>query len=263
MNSPCSRDAFLAEMVPGSLHPLYDLMPDVSFFMKDTEGRFVALSRLGCEFCGVRSEEEAFGCTDLDFFPEGRAAEYMADDQLVIATGQPIVNRIEPAPEMEGSPRLVVTNKIPVRNREGRIIGVAGFSRRVEHLRCATAVIRKLAAAVDQIHQNYAAAFDTADLAKQAGLSTSQFERLFRKALGSSPRQYLQRVRIENACLFLVESEETVAAIAQRCGYYDHAHFTKAFVALKGVTPTVFRKQRQAAPAESPSGHPALPRRRC
>lgn len=262
MDLPLSRDAFLAEMIPGSLHPLYDLMPDVSFFMKDTEGRFVALNRLGCEFCGVKSEEEAFGCTDLDFFPEGRAAEYMADDQLVISSGRAIVNRIEPAPEMEGSPRMVVTNKIPVRNREGRIIGVAGFSRRVEHLRCATTVIRKLAAAVDRIHQDYAAAFETADLAKQTGLSTSQFERLFRKTLGSSPRQYLQRVRIEHACLFLVESEETVAAIAQRCGYYDHAHFTKAFVALKGLTPTAFRKQRQAVPAESSAGQTAAPRRR-
>lgn len=250
---PYSREAFLAEMAPGALHPLYDLMPDVSFFMKDLEGRFVALSRLGCEFCGVKTEEDAFGCTDLDFFPAGRAAEYMADDRLVLTTGQPIVNRIEPAPEMEGSPRLVVTNKIPVRDRDSRIIGVAGFSRRVEHLRCATTVIHKLAAAVDQIHQQYATAIDTTELAKQAGLSTSQFERLFRKALGSSPRQYLQRVRIEHGCLFLVESEETVAAIAQRCGYYDHAHFTKAFVALKGITPTAFRKARQATAASSPA----------
>ena len=262
MKTPYSREVFLAEMTPGALHPLYDLMPDVSFFMKDLEGRFVALSRLGCEFCGVKKEEDAFGCTDRDFFPEGRAAEYMADDQLVITSGQPIVNRIEPAPEMEGSPRLVVTNKVPVRDRNGRIIGVAGFSRRVEQLRCATAVIHKLAAAVDQIHQQYATARDSTEMAKRAGLSTSQFERLFRKALGSSPRQYLQRVRIEHACAFLVESEETVAAVAQRCGYYDHAHFTKAFVALKGLTPTAFRKQRQAAPAESPAGQVAPPRRR-
>ena len=40
--------------------------------------------------------------------------------------------------------------------------------------------------------------------------------------------------RIENACFFRVESEAAVAEIALRCGYYDHAHFTKAFVALKG-----------------------------
>lgn len=251
MKSPPSRDGFLAAMVPGTLLPLYDLMPDVSFFMKDVDGHFVALSRLGCEFCGVQSEEEAFGCTDRDFFPENRAAEYMADDKLVISTGHSIVNRIESAPEMEGSPRLVVTNKIPVRDRDGRIIGVAGFSRRVEHLRCAHDVIRKLAAAVDRIHQQYHEAIDSADLAKQCGLSTSQFERLFRKALGSSPRQYLQRVRIERASRMLVESGETVASIAQACGYYDHAHFTKAFAALKGVTPTAFRNERQAKPAPS------------
>src|SRR6187549_1999345 len=132
MELSASRQGFLDGLAAESLLQIYDLMPEVSFFMKDRDCRFIALNRLGCEFCGVPSEREALGCTDRDFFPANRADEYMADDRAVMASGRPILNRIEPAPEQEGSPHLVVTNKIPLRDRAGRIVGVAGFSRRVE-----------------------------------------------------------------------------------------------------------------------------------
>lgn len=242
MNSSDTYKAFWENFSPRELQPLYDMMPDISFFMKDADCRFVALNRLGCEFCGVQTERDAFGCTDMDFFPAQRAAEYMADDREVMVSGQPILNRVEPAPEQEESPRLVITNKIPVKDRTGRVIGIAGFSRRVEHARYETAVIRKLAAAVNILNSRFSEELTTEELAKTAGLSMSQFERLFRKTFNTSPRQYLQHIRIMHACRLLVETEETISAIAQQCGFYDHSHFTKAFVARKGMLPSVFRK---------------------
>ncbi len=45
-------------------------------------------------------------------------------------SGQPIINRVESAPESEGSARLVMTSKIPLRDSGGKVIGLAGFSRR-------------------------------------------------------------------------------------------------------------------------------------
>jgi AraC-like DNA-binding protein len=246
MPASASRQEFLAALSAASLVEIYDLMPDVSFFIKDRDGRFVALNRLGCEFCGVSSEREALGRTDRDFFPASRADEYLADDRAVMASGRPMLDRIEPAPEMEGSPYLVVTNKIPLRDRGGRIVGVAGFSRRVERLRGAPAALHQLAKAVDTLHRKHADPLGTAALAKEAGLSTSQFERTFRKAFGTSPRKYLLRVRIEHACRRLSESSETIAMVAQHCGFYDHAHFTRAFVAEKGISPSRFRKDRQS-----------------
>lgn len=245
MNPPGFRQVFLENLSSESLLQLFGLMPDVSFFMKDRDCRFIALNRLGCEFCGVSSEREAIGKTDRDFFPANRADEYIADDRTVMASGQPILNRLEPAPEKEGSPHLVVTNKIPLRDPEGRIIGVAGFSRRVEGLRGAPEAMNRLAKAVDTLHRRHAEALDTAMLAKEAGLSASQFERTFRKAFGTSPRRYLLRVRIEHACRLLTESTETIAAVAHQCGFYDHAHFTRSFVVEKGVSPSRFRKDRQ------------------
>jgi AraC-like DNA-binding protein len=227
------------------LLPLFDLLPDVSFFMKDTKGRFLALNRLGCEFCGVRTARDAHGKTDRDFFPKDRAEAYIADDQSVIRTGEPVLNRIEPAPEMEGSPHLVVTNKMPLRDRSGRIVGVFGFSRRVEKVRSAPALNNKLAVAVSYLHEHYAEEIATETLAKRAGLSVSQFERIFRKAFGTSLRQYILRVRVERACRCLTDTDDTVAAIAVQCGFYDHAHFSRAFRSLMSVPPSEYRKERR------------------
>lgn len=230
---------------PSQLLSLFDLLPDVSFFMKDRKGRFIALNRSGCEYCGVKFSHEAFGKTDRDFFPRARAAEYMADDRSVMKSGRPILNRLEAAPEMEGSPRLVVTNKIPLRDSNGHVIGVAGFSRRVEQVRCAPAAMKKLASAVDHIHRKHAEPITTEELARRAGLSLRQFERTFRKALGTSPRQYILRVRIESACSLLAETDDTIASIAQKCGFYDHAHFTHAFISQINMSPSQFRREHQ------------------
>ena len=94
------------------------------------------------------------------------------------------------------------------------------------------------------LHHRHAEPITTAELATLAGLSPSQFERVFRKALGAAPRQYLLRVRIEAACRRLVEEDESIAAIAQQCGFYDQAHFTRSFHRIMGVTPSAYRKAR-------------------
>ncbi len=170
----------------------------------------------------------------------------MADDRRVLTTGEPIVNRIEPAPESDASPNLVITNKMPLRDVGKRIIGVVGFSRSVEQVRCAPAVVKSLAKAVEHLHEHFDAPLSTDDLARQAKLSNSQFERVFRKAFGTSPRKYIIRVRIENACRFLAETDKSIADIAQLTGFYDHAHFTRIFSVQMGQSPTHYRRLHQS-----------------
>lgn len=205
----------------------------------------MALNIRGCEYCGVRSERDAIGKTDRDFFPRSRASKYIADDRSVMKSGLPIVNRIEPAPEHEGSPRLVITNKIPLRDPQGTVVGIMGFSRHLDQVRYAPSMLKSLASAIDYLHQHFAQPLSTEDLASQAGLSVSQFERTFRKAFGTSPRQYVVRVRIENACQQLSATENSISQIAQQCGFYDHAHFTRAFRTLMGESPSQYRKSQQ------------------
>lgn len=247
MKSHERRNDFFARLGnQDQLLALFALLPDVNFFVKDRRGRFIELNPRGCELCGIGSVREALGKTDADFFPAVRAAEYMTDDQAVMKSGQPILNRVEAAPAMEGSPHLVVTSKIPLRDKNGRIIGVAGISRHLAQFRNTPAALQKLVKAISYLHEHHRTALKTEDLARIAALSVSQFERIFSKTFGTSPRQYLHRVRIESASRLLAETDDTIASIASECGFYDHAHFTKAFTKLMGVSPSRYRSAHQS-----------------
>ena len=82
-------------------------------------------------------------------------------------------------------------------------------------------------------------------LAEYAGLDKSYLVRLFKKEMGVTPMTYLSRVRMENACLLLAETDEAIASVAAGCGFqtanYFHACFKKAY----GITPSEYRQKRQ------------------
>ncbi|MFG0290295.1 MAG: helix-turn-helix domain-containing protein [Rhodopirellula sp. JB044] len=244
MKDADAREKFFAQLDGfGQMNQLFELLPGVSFFVKDRQGRFIALNRRGCEYCGVSSQDQAIGLTDYDFFPKQRAEEYRADDEVVMRSGEPLVNRIESAPESEGSPRLVMTSKVPLRNRRGVVIGIAGFSRQIEQLREQSADADAFSLVVEHLHLHYEQALTTSQLAEKAGLSVSQFERRFRHAFGSSPRQYLLRVRVENAARLLTETEQTISQIAHACGFFDHAHFSRSFRRIMNTSPSEYRRR--------------------
>ncbi|MCS7466042.1 AraC family transcriptional regulator [Stieleria sp. ICT_E10.1] len=222
---------------------LFDFLPGLSFFVKDRQGRFIALNRRGCEYCGVASEADAIGKTDYDFFPKSRADEYTADDAAVMDSGEPIIDRVESAPEDAGSPRLVMTSKIPLRDKHKRVIGVAGFSRQIERIQTQSGTVDAFARVITHLHENFADRLSTDELAEMAGLSVSHFERRFRRAFGASPRQYLVRIRVEHAARMLLETEKTVSEIAHACGFYDHAHFSRSFRNIMQLSPSQYRSR--------------------
>lgn len=243
------QQTFWGRVAASDLLRLFELMPDVSFFAKDRQGRFMAVNRLGCEFCGVPSEAEAIGRTDWDFFPSRRAEDYSRDDAEVIRTGRPVVNRIESAPARAGSLGLVMTTKIPLHDRRGRLIGVAGVSRRLEQVRERPGEAAPLARVLERMHSAAGEPLTNRDFARLAGMSPSHFDRLFRRLLGDSPRQYYLRIRIEAACRRLAETHDSLASIAVDCGFHDHAHFTRTFRRLMGMTPSAYRLAHQSPAA--------------
>ena len=131
---------------------LFDLIPDVAFFMKDTEGRFVMNNRRACAFCRVKQESETYGKTDHDFFPKEQADEYVRGDQEVIRTSKPIINEICAAPGV--TDQLIVYSKVPVYNSKKKIIGVAGIHRIIDGLRDIPQWQGRFAQSVDYIHKN-------------------------------------------------------------------------------------------------------------
>lgn len=233
------------------LQQLLDLLPDTAFFIKDRRGRFVLSSRRATDCCRVDSESQVIGKNDYDFFPDDRSALFRDQDQEVMRTGKPIINAVCPTPE-EGSNGLIIYSKVPLRDRRGRIIGIAGIHRDLRGQRALSPIVGRMARAVAVMHDRYAHAVRIAELAAAARLSRSQFDRQFRKLFGTTPREYLQRVRISAACRLLEDTDQKTTQIALATGFYDHSHFSRTFRRIMGSCPLVFRRrhatQRLSAP---------------
>ncbi len=73
---------------------LIDHLPDY-IFIKDTASRFVVNNRAHIELLGCATQEEVLGKTDFDIFPRELAEQYYADEQMLIRTGHPLIDREE------------------------------------------------------------------------------------------------------------------------------------------------------------------------
>lgn len=74
-------------------------------------------------------------------------------------------------------------------------------------------------------------------LANLCQLSSTQFQRHFKAKMGITPYAWLSRLRLEQA-MKLLKSGISSTEVAHRVGFYDQAHFTKAFKVTYGVTPS-------------------------
>ncbi len=119
---------FALEHERSLLRTLIDTAPDY-IYVRDTEGRFIINNAEHRRVLGAASLADVVGKTDFDFFPAELAARYSADDQEVVQSGQPLINREEPTSDPAGHKEWVLTTKVPLRDREGKVIGLVGISR--------------------------------------------------------------------------------------------------------------------------------------
>ena len=99
-----------------------------AIYFKDLQSRFIAVSRTLAATHG-RKPEELLGLTDFDVFTAEHASSAYADEQQVIATGVSILGKEERETWPDRGDTWVTTNKRPLRDLDGRIIGTFGLSR--------------------------------------------------------------------------------------------------------------------------------------
>lgn len=109
------------------LQNLLDNLPDAVYF-KDKKNRIVRVNKFYAKGVGLKPEE-IIGKTDFDFFPYEQAEAMFEDDNYVLTTGNPIVGKIERTLLPDGTWNQVITTKIPMYNRRGKIIGTMGITR--------------------------------------------------------------------------------------------------------------------------------------
>ena len=105
----------------------------------------------------------------------------------------------------------------------------------------------KTAAAIACIHERPGAAWTIESLADAAGLSPSRFAARFRDTVGETALSYAARWRMTLACRMLEESEASIDTVAAEVGYSGAPAFSRAFKAMIGQSPAVWRAERRAA----------------
>jgi len=110
------------------LQALMDNIPDTIYF-KDTNSRFTRINLAQARMLGVKSPGEAVGKTDFDYFTLEHAKDAYIDEQNIIRTGKPIVNKVERIRRADGKFLWVTATKVPIKDSTGRTVGIVGISR--------------------------------------------------------------------------------------------------------------------------------------
>lgn len=106
---------------------MLDSWPDAIFF-KNRNGNLILVNE--AHALGMRSKFiDVIGKTDWDLFPKEEAVIMTKDDEYVMTTGRPIIDKVEYITFGDGSRHYVSITKVPRRDENGHIIGIMGISR--------------------------------------------------------------------------------------------------------------------------------------
>jgi len=236
-------ETFQTELRSGQLQGLFEHLPGVYFVVKNLQGEVMMANHFAATACGLLNTDAMLGKTDFDLFNRERAESYVKDDQRVFTTGTSIVNRVELAPDPNDAIHWFVTTKLPLYSHAGQIIGLACIGRDPsqahEHLR----PYMEMNPVLEYVRIHYAEPLRMTDLAVLMNLSTSQFQRRFKRVFGITPAQHLCNVRVRSACHLLLQTHRTIASIAQDVGFYDHSHLIRSFRRAFAMTPAQYRRR--------------------
>ncbi len=112
------------------LRSLMDNIPDHIYF-KDEHSRFIQVNQAMAAWVGVNDPAALEGKTDFHIFTAEHAQQAFDDEREVMRTGRPIVGREERETWPDGRVTWVSTTKLPLRGKDGRVIGTFGLSRDV------------------------------------------------------------------------------------------------------------------------------------
>ncbi len=125
------------------LKTLMDNLPDY-IFIKDTASRYVTANTAHVHLLGATAVDELVGRTDFEFFSTPSTLPFFTDEQRVMRSGVPLLDRIEIINrENEEKQRWVLSSKIPLRDAGGQVWGLIGISRDITALKKVEAELRR------------------------------------------------------------------------------------------------------------------------
>ncbi|WP_372775371.1 PAS domain-containing protein [Mangrovibacterium sp.] len=111
------------------LQVLLDNIPDTIYY-KDRDSRFTRINKAQAQTIGIADCKEAIGKTDFDFFDPVHAQQAFRDEQELMTSCVPVINKLERIETVMGF-RYVTSSKIPMMDESGECVGLVGVSRDV------------------------------------------------------------------------------------------------------------------------------------
>ncbi|WP_193210962.1 AraC family transcriptional regulator [Luteolibacter marinus] len=220
---------------------LFAVLPDVMFCLKDTNRCYRAVNQGFAERTGIKDKRRLIGRRAEDFFPPALAEVYREQDEQVLSSGSEIVDQLELSTNRDGSQGWYLATKVPLHDRDGRIIGLASVSRDLRAPREGDAELAGIAKVAEHVRDHLDEPLRAAGLAAIAGLSPTQLERRMRRVFQLSTTQFVRKSRIEHAARLLRETPMAIAEVALECGYGDQTALTRQFRSTVGMPPAAYR----------------------
>jgi transcriptional regulator GlxA family with amidase domain len=91
------------------------------------------------------------------------------------------------------------------------------------------------------LEERFATPVTVKEIAQELGVSYSSLHTSFVKLRGSTPKAYMQQLRVQHALTMLGNASLTLEAVAQLCGYHSASHLSRHVKSMTGRSPGTFR----------------------
>ncbi len=174
------------------LRTLMDHLPDL-IYVKDAQGQYVTDNLAHCHLLGLDDPSEVVGRKTHEFFDQQQANAFVKEDQEVMRTGKPILDQEQLLFTSAGRDLWYSCSKVPLRDREGNVLGIVGIDRDITARKQVEEDLRRSNRELDQF-----VSIVTHDLqAPLRGVST--YSRMLRDALpedlNEEAQEYLTEVQ--------------------------------------------------------------------
>ena len=209
------------------LSSIMDTMPN-HVFLKDAKGRFILDNASHRLHLGLEEDESIEGRTVAEFYDPAAAEHFQEADRQVIETGEPIINRQELVKRQPtGQERWLETTKVPLRDTDGRIVGLVGISSDITARKNAEEQLRRFAGQLERSNvelQNFAsvASHDLQEPLRKIQAFGDRLKVKCGEALGEKGRDYLDRM--QNAAQrmqILIQDLLTLSRITSRAQPFE------------------------------------------
>lgn len=103
--------------------------------------------------------------------------------------------------------------------------------------------LERIYPAILMVKDRFSQSITVEQLSNACAMSPATFHRLFRQTVRKTPMQYLDEYRLKQAAQHLLSDTDTLAIIAEKCGFCDEFHLSRNFKKLYGTSPREYKKR--------------------